>query len=54
MEIIICQLSTYSDIKSAVNAIDQNNKMFVFDTDASDYFDAKEINKDDNVTIILN
>ena len=26
--------------------------MFVFDTDASDYFDAKEINKDDNVTII--
>ena len=45
-------LETYSDIKSAVNAADQNSKMFVFDTDASDYFDAKEINKDDNVTII--
>ena len=45
-------LETYSDIKSAVNAADQNSKMFVFDTDASDYFDIKEINKDDNVTII--
>ena len=45
-------LETYSDIKSAVNAADQKSKMFLFDTDASDYFDAKEINKDDNVTII--
>ena len=45
-------LETYPDIKSAVNTADQNSKMFVFDTDASDYFDAKEINKDDNVTII--
>ena len=42
----------FPSLENAIKDIDKNNKVYLFDTEASDYFVQEELDNDSSVTII--